>query len=532
MTTLPVRASTGDSDVNYRPLGYSGSLYYVMSGAKKQIQGYGASTLMSITGCLDIVNDIDYWRAYFGRPGNEIDWRAAGSHVMKQCIAAGMFDETRVRACGVWTDDGRTILHTGSTIYVDGVRANPAQIESEHLYHLRPPMIRTWDGSNPGEFTGYGQMIRNASLNLHWEHPAFADLFAGWIATAPLCGALDIPDHVWLIDSYRGPLDLAKACLGTLAVQPTGNITERLIRDFVGNDARPIIFDHDDFNVSKAPPHRAFTRLLRQAKTATGMRSIRKVADKGVATHTLRSSIMVSSGNAPDDSGGAVVLRCESEGGEHHKVIPADTPQRLLMHQVRHLRTIRHNINVFRNVVGVGSRAAEQSSVLLAGAWSLLSTDPIDHDTAEMYLAGYNWGAVPAVETRKALPPVENNLLEAMLAHTVRVEMFNGMPERSIGELFEIAIGRLVDPRITVTLAREVLLRNGMKPERNEGMWVSVRHRPFVRSINLFDHGNRWRELLIKLPNAKRSDIEHQFGKTVCHGTFIPTEDLIREIRS
>ncbi len=293
-----------DADASYRALGYDGPLYYVLSGAKQQMAGYTAAQLMSAAGCMDIVGDVGYWADYYPRRGApRVDWQSAGSAVMAQCVAAGLFDPNRVRGRGVWLDRDRVVVHLGDT-----VRGEPD--DSDWIYQRRPAWVRPVDGPVSA--------VLEACRALPWVNPMHAELLAGWIALAPICGALR-PTHMRV--EGDGAIDVARACLGALAVSGEP-----------GQDARPIITDGWIRSPGACP--------------------------------------VLTSGRWPD----ATVLTMGD--GEHRAVaIPHDMPGRLLARGIAGLSAIRQNIATM--------------GPLMAGAWSLYSTEVLSAEVARGFLGRY-----------------------------------------------------------------------------------------------------------------------------------------------
>jgi putative DNA primase/helicase len=109
-----------------------------------------------------------------------------------------------------------------------------------------------------------GMEIIDIASRFHWEVPASGLLLAGWIALAPICGALQWRPHVWLTASAgSGKSAILDRFIGILlesmALFPEGNTTEAFIRQHLRADAIPVIFDEAEAtrrptaNASKHP---------------------------------------------------------------------------------------------------------------------------------------------------------------------------------------------------------------------------------------------------------------------------------------
>lgn len=293
----------------YRPLGYDGALYYVLSAAKQQMQGYTAQQLMSAAGCMDIVGDLDYWAEMYAAKRGRVDWQQAGAAVMRQCLDAGLFDPTRVRGRGVWIDGEHIVVSMGG--------GAPDIPTGDYFYQARPalPVRRVEGPVSP---------ILTACRAVPWAHPMHAELIAGWIALAPVCGALRVP-HV-RVDGRSAPaLAIARAALGALVV--TGP---------PGEDARPIVTE--------------------------------------AWVHKPGHCTILSGGKLPDATALTV-----GDGPVGSWDMPSDMAGRLLDRQVRALDTLRHNLGVF-------------ADPLMAGAWSLYSTERVTAEMAAGLMGRYSVG--------------------------------------------------------------------------------------------------------------------------------------------
>ena len=94
--------------------------------------------------------------------------------------------------------------------------------------------------------------ILELAQRFQWDVPASGMLLAGWVALAPICGALDWRPHIWLtggagtgksaiLDRFISPL------LADMGV-PSGNTTEAGLRQTLKSDALPIVFDEAESN--------------------------------------------------------------------------------------------------------------------------------------------------------------------------------------------------------------------------------------------------------------------------------------------
>lgn len=130
------------------------------------------------------------------------EWEEIGRQLMKDCYHKGPFDPGKVlRGVGIWEDKGRIIAHMGREVWVNDVKVAPSQINSKWIYPYREERLA---------LTGHEMLTRDQAGQvlaicraLRWDNPFHGDVFAGLIATAPLCGILKWRTH-GLISGPRG----------------------------------------------------------------------------------------------------------------------------------------------------------------------------------------------------------------------------------------------------------------------------------------------------------------------------------------
>jgi putative DNA primase/helicase len=131
--------------------------------------------------------------------------------------------------------------------------------------------------------------------------PASGLLIAGWVALAPICGALDWRPHIWLtagsgsgksaiLDRYLGPL------LGDLALHVAGNTSEAGLRQTLRADALPVVFDEAESN--ERPDQQRMQSVLSLARVASSesrAQTIKGSAEGDAQRYTIRSMFLMSS---------------------------------------------------------------------------------------------------------------------------------------------------------------------------------------------------------------------------------------------
>lgn len=196
------RERGGDRKAEYRCLGYSrdGNVptFHIFSALSGFIVTQSAKELCNRNGIYNICNDDSFWKEEFPYLANteKMPWHHIGSVLMSKCYEAGYFRVDNERGRGAWIDDGRVVMHLGQTLVVDGQPINPAKMVSEYYYPVSENLIKP--RGVPPLTDDEGKLLRKICRTLKWKNPIFAELLGGWIATAPVCGAMPWRSHFWI----------------------------------------------------------------------------------------------------------------------------------------------------------------------------------------------------------------------------------------------------------------------------------------------------------------------------------------------
>lgn len=565
--TLPVKKKAGpdpdiDEDRRWRPLGYDQQTYYLMSELNLQVDPYEGGALMSENTCLQIYHDRQYWADLQGSPGKP-DWKMAGLQIMDGCRKVGVYDPKRIRGRGVWVDkadDGveRTVLNTGGQLLVsrpgeDAKNIPFVRFKSKWIYEKKRDLIFEADDYLTPSSDDDGRMIREMCQMIRWESPIYADLLAGWLATAIVCGGLKWRTHCWVTGNQGSGKTqvvnrIVSTVLGDLAIYPLGATTEAGIRQQLRSDAVPVVFDESENSNYAEQRRQAVLGLMRQASSEG-----RGTIMKGGANHSgqefaVRSSFLLSSigvglKEAADLTRTAVLtvrplesyapeMRDKLEANWHRlldleALVPSYMPQRLLARQVRHMKELRANIEVFKQAateIMNSPRIGDQLGTLLAGSWSLYNTDVMTVDQCKKYLERNDLEEFNAVKTEREDKALLHHICGAML----RVETTKGVQERTIGEMLFIVMERPSEPDINPREAEATLARYGLRIEycekkhKPEGVWIGQKVPALNRIMQTSDYFEGWSAVLLRHPYAKRSDGTLRFGGVVSRAVYMP----------
>lgn len=552
--------------MRYRPLGYDNQVYFIMSEDGEQIWEYTAAKLMSESGMTEIVLDESYWKERMETGKGRVNWVRAGAEVIRECLAVGIHNPDRTRGRGVWIDKDakgteRVVLHAGEELYLTRKDQDPrripfSRIRSRWYYRRMKPLLLD-DGDGVDYFTpatdDEGLNIRETLKLLRWQSPVHADLLAGWVATAIVCGALPWRTHIWLtgnagsgksflLDNVIGKL------IGNVGLYPLGNTTEAGLRQAIGSDARPIIFDEAEKGEKdkyKDDRRAAIIQLMRQSSSDTRGLIIKGGANHESKSFTMRSSFLMSSigvglTEAADLTRTAIISLKPLEAGtvedkmrlerQFQKLqaasydIPPDMPQRLIARQMANIWNLKVNIETFKEVISTSMsnrRVGDQLGTLLAGAYSLSSRNLISRKACEKYLASYDWSDFTSVTNVRE----DIALLHHICGSFIRVETRNGTQERAIGELLYAVLVPSGDPDMYPTKTVETLSRYGLKVDDSKlGIWIATNAMPLNRIMQSSTYSEGWQKVLQRNPSCKRSDNSMRFGGEVSRAIYLPID--------
>lgn len=461
-------------------LGYEHGTYYLFLHEKKQIMDYSRRDF-SASGLIEIA-DQNYWELNFAGK-NGVNATAAANFIIRLAHRRGIYDPNNVRASGAWIDDDRFIFHHGSYLSVDGVKTDVTRIKSRHVYELTrtlpPPAEAALSDAD-------GTRILDVAKMFRWSRPGSAALLAGWIFLAPICGALRWRPHIWLtgqagngkstiLEKFVFPLIGKGAC-----IYGQGNSTEAGVRQAVGSHALPVLLDEAEKNDEKETARvEALLSLIRQSSTESAAETLKGTVSGGGMSFHVRSmfclaSILVGLNKKADIDRLSILTLLPARGMpgaiEHWEKtsqavydLTRDTELRgrLLRRAINMMPRIRENIEVFVKVAAksFGSqRDGDQYGTLLAGAWSLTSSEPATPEDAEALIGQFAWDE----HIEQADTDDSKQALSALMGAMIR----DGGLQISVHDLISCSLGELVDGlSLSRDVARRLLRSNGVLVE-------------------------------------------------------------------
>lgn len=523
----PLPPPVADADVGpgrngyFVILGYNRGTYYIFQFGKSQIAEITKGDMGEI-GLIELA-PLNWWEQEFPGERTKIDTKAAAEFIIRTAERRGIYDPSRVRGRGAWVDNGRMVYHHGDYLSVDGQPVGITHIESRFVYELDralPPPADTPMSSEDGE------MLLDLAKMFRWSKPGSAALLAGWVALAPICGALKWRPHIWLtggagcgkstvLNRYTHHL------LGGLDLYAQGSSSEAGIRQTLRADARPVLFDESESN-EEADARRIqnVLSLIRQASTESEAQTLKGTAGGSSMAFHIRSmfclaSIQVALKQQADvDRLTVLALRSRRKDDDSANdwkrlndalyAMERDTelPARLFRRSIDMLPTTLQNIGVFAHQAAKhfgNQRDGDQYGTLLAGAWSLISTKVASPEEAMEMIQGYDWSEhrdnAEADEGQRAL----SALLEAHIRSKGGVEV----------TVYELVCAAFGEPTEIVDLnqatANALLQRYGMKV-KGDRLLLSNNSDELRRLMSGSTFAADYRGVLLRVDGADRND--------------------------
>jgi putative DNA primase/helicase len=453
-------------EMPFRFLGYSKVLdniiYYYYAVESKVVMPY-TQNKFTTNGLLALA-PVEFWQArYESKSG--FDLNAATNWLIRASYAVGIFNPDKIRGRGAWIDGGRVVVHRGDALVVDGIEHDVTRFDSRYIYELSDAMRISIHGTFNDNA---GRKLLDALTLISWERPQNAALLAGWCVVAPVCGALNWRPHVWITGGAGTGkswimTNIVERLMSSIAVVVEGETTGAGIRQHLGSDALPIVFDEAEAE-DKASLDRIeqILNLMRIASTETGAKVLKGSSSHMAKSFNVRScflfaSIIYQARKQADLTRVTVLgLRSSSTFSQERfdklrelitEVITDDFVDGFHARTMQNLPTLLHNIEVFRvsaAKVLKSQRMADQIAPLCAGAWLLTSTERVTEDAADAWFSAHDWSSEMGLqETRD-----EMQCLSYILEQVVNVEAgdYGSKLERTVGELISMCCDGGVSP--------------------------------------------------------------------------------------
>ena len=526
----PVSAWDASSlEATVRPLGYDGELFFYYSAEKRQVTTLAASKHTELN--LLALAPEQWWRLNFPTKSERqrFNTAMAADWLMRACYLKGVYDPENVRGRGAWWDDGRTVMHMGDRLVVDGIETQLHAYQSRFLY----PAARRIKGPQGAPLTNAeARVIIDAAKLIKWEMPASAALFTGWIALAPICGALRWRPHIWVTGGAGSgkttiSRDFIKPLLG-MGRFVKGNTTEAGVRQDLKGDALPVLFDESEPTGDMGSEARiqSVLGLMRVSSSEDGAVILKGGAGGDNQAFNIRSmfslvSISVGLKNQADQTRVSVLglrsIRPKTDAEEAERALQyaslqallgqftPEFTERLLARTISNIPTIRRNAEVFAKAATTFFRSArlgDQYGHLLAGCYSLMTEAEVTPEKATEFISKFDWASYMDGADESDELSCLNSILQIMVPVDGREARLN----LTVGELAAIAARvAFEDENVGPKLADQHLSRFGLKVE-NGHLYVANRSDALSKALASKGMlGANWHNLLARIDGAEKT---------------------------
>jgi putative DNA primase/helicase len=522
--------AAADIPTPFRLLGHDEAGFHYLSfrsGRLVELQAFEHTELNLQTICGD-----DYWSALsatVGNPNREAsgpDYKAIAKHLIAAQFKVGHFDSDNIRGLGCWIENrgvaATVVYHAGDRLYVNGSETPLHLHKSPFIYPSRKPI--PVDLTNPATVVEGQQLVRLSEL-LPWASDSWGWVLPSCVFIATICGALDWRPHAWLVGSKGSGkswiyVNFLSAILGPAVFKGVSTTTEAAIRQVLGSDALPVIFDEIEAKDERSAQRiKNVLELARSASCETGG-AIFKGSPSGVArSYRIRSSFIfcsIASGatEAADESRIALMelattrtpdaperFQALLESARDTILSPAWCA-RIRARAILLAGVIRESSLIFQRAISTAagdSRKGQQYGALAAGYHHLLSDAVVAPEAATAWAKAIDWSNVGAGDASS--DGDEHRAFDIILQSRVTLQDADGKRyDRSVEELVHCVFKNTVES----DFAMDSLLRIGVYPQRSKGcIMVANRHVELSRIFKTTPYAERWKDQLARIQGAQ-----------------------------
>jgi putative DNA primase/helicase len=551
-TNNPSKPTTSETPADqpppFRYLGYSQDTYYYLPAGTRQVKGirgggHSAGELICLAGK-------KFWYHLAAGPKGNIDWLSCADTLLRIGEQKGIYDPSKRRGRGAWTDKNRIVLHLGNRLIVDNKEMRVDMIDSDFIYEEGSP-IDTKNQKPLSDDEAY-KYLQIAHM-FHFENALDPFLLAGYSVLVPICGALEYRPNIWITGASQTGKSFVMQIFLHPAVEPfslfvSSGATAASIRYKLVTDAFGVLYDESEGETDKTQAllNQIF-EMARASSSQTGAKILKATQNQKVNEYETRSmfcfaSIGVSATQAADVSRLAVItLKQPPEGTVSDREATAKfikdslSPEYCAALRARTFKlipVIKENAKILKTVISEQyglSRLGDLYGTLLAGAISLKIDTVITHDEAVDFLKGFS--LEPYKESFQASD--ETALLDVILQHTISVD--SSANKLSIAEM----VTKLKKYDLVAEYSeeqkkiRDILNRYGIKVDTGNSyidpvLWISDSHNAIKAILVNTPWPRTWGKILGRMKNAvKKKSV--RFTGSVTGATGIPFKEFYSE---
>jgi putative DNA primase/helicase len=478
----------------FRFLGYSDDLHYFLLTKERIVvsitrSGFTSSKILQLA-------PLAFWSMCdFVSPHGNIKVTQAQDWIQTKSQEMGRFDSLKIRGTGVWRDDEKFVLNTGSCLeFPNGKKLEYHEFKSKYFY---VSSSITFDELGEKE-SDYAEGLQLQALfdSQKWVSKKSGLACLGWSLIAPMAGALIWRPHIW-IEGKKGTgksyvlENLMERLLGSFVFKGSGGSTESAVRRSVRNTALPIILDEMKITV-KNDENKIYEKLNLARDASSDISAIRAVTarDGGVDLFVVRSMFCFSSDQPPqiDHAIDSRILRSELKSVPNEELAeftknkkkdskiwitclknPEKFRKRMFNRIERITRDIQFLSEYFLSITG-NQREADNWSPIIASIWHLTNDNEIQNTTEgaeflkkwESYLS----------EEKETLNPDEDSVIENILGYSIGMEFGKRLTVSEILTNYEHD-----------SIERKELERNGIKLSEKENIVMICKKNPNITKM-------------------------------------------------
>jgi len=460
--------------------------------------------------------------------------------LMQKAHKKGIFKpEEQIRGRGIWLDGEDIIFNSGEKLYIHGI--NPISLneyKTDNIYVRAKAIPAPLEPLTNAE----AYKLREICEMGTWKNPVAGLLLAGWLVVSLACGTLKWRPHIWITGaSSSGKTtflkDIIGRTLGSLKLSVEGGTTEPALRQSLGDDNRPIVYDEAESESKRQ--QEAMEGTLELARKASSGAAVIKGSPHGEATtYYCRSTFCFSGINAAirhfaDETRISMLeLRKVTDKDEDYKRFKAafsetltqNYHQRLMGRVITYLPVLLKNCDIFVDActeVLRDRRAADQVGTMLAGLYLLHSTNVIAYDDAVKFIKTHDVRSFTAVDELTD----SERLLSFICSQKLRYERY----EEQIGSL----IKKCYTPVDKTTgmhkdTALDLLRGIGIWP-KPEGMVLFANNSPPLAHMLKDTPWTKWVRSLSDLAGTETvTKRTYSAGIAPCRGIAVPKEYFLK----
>lgn len=547
------------SNFPFQCLGYNSNngtiqYYYLPVGTKKvtslTAMGHSKMNMLSLA-------PMEFYESWKPSKNGPV-WTAAINDCIRRCENIGLYDRLRVRGRGAWYDHGRSILHLGDRLSVDGKIEKTQDFESHYIYEAEIPTEMESDFMNAILEPQEAKKLVEICNMLSWENELSGTLLAGWLVLAPICGAVEWRPHIWITgESETGKSwimdNIIYPMLGRSVIYAESNSSEAGIRQLLQSDAFPVIFD--EIEMESRDDLKRVQNIINLARSASSNKNayiVKGSASGNFVTYQIRSCFLFSSINPKlyqqADENRITLLKLVKrqdyvDGNKfdevQDKVANTFTDEYCMKMRARSIvkiPVIRENAKILCRVMSKvlkSKRLGDQIGTLLAGACILKYNDVITQEKAEEIAKNFDSDVIKEVKGKTD----QEKCLDIILESVIRSDV--GNETDSIGTLLLKSIKEIKsdvddDVNYKIQIAKETSIKALRKYgiaiiSRNKEIAIAENH-SVLKSV-LF--GTPWeggyKVVLNRLPGVKKKTAIFGSGRRLA-AISIPIDVVFPEI--